>query len=180
MSENNVTTKKGTTLPLMNLKGKPYMQVAHRIVWFNEEVKSYSITSEFISLTEERAVVKTTVTILDDNGKVVRSAQATKAEDRKSFADFIEKAETGSLGRAITSLGYGTAYAIADLDEGDRIIDSPVVDTRKTASSVATKSEAPKAATTPAMPAAKINVPKPFKMSAPKASSTASNNNDGI
>lgn len=128
----SVKTKKGTTLPLMNLKGKPYMQVAHRIVWFNEDTEggSFSIDTENLVLSEERAVIKATVKVFDKEGKLVKQGVGTKSESKKDFGDFIEKAETGAIGRAITMLGYGTAYALADLDEGARIIDSPVVNTK--------------------------------------------------
>ena len=124
------TTKKGTELPMMSLKGKPYMQVAHRLIWFTEEVPSYSTTTEFISITEEYTVAKVTVTIWEKNAagyqQASKSATATKREDKKSFADHTEKAETGALGRCLALLGYGTQYAVADLDEGDRLADSPV------------------------------------------------------
>ncbi len=129
----SVKTKKGTTLPLMNLKGKPYMMVAHRIVWFNEDTEggSFSIETENLVLTEDRSVIKATVRVFDKDGKLVKQGVGTKSESKKDFGDFIEKAETGAIGRAITMLGYGTAYALADLDEGARIIDSPVVNVRK-------------------------------------------------
>ena len=48
-----------------------------------------------------------------------------KTEHVKHFADFMEKSITGALGRALSQLGYGTAYALADLDEGVRIVDAP-------------------------------------------------------
>lgn len=126
MSE-SVKTKKGTNLPIMLLKGKPYMQVAHRLVWFNEDIENFEITTEILQMSDKRAVLKATVRILDKEGKLIKSAVGTKAEDAGSFGDFVEKAETGAIGRAITALGFGTAYALADLDEGARIIDSPVV-----------------------------------------------------
>ena len=37
----------------------------------------------------------------------------------------MEKSETGAIGRALANLGYGTQFA-PDLDEQDRIVDSPV------------------------------------------------------
>jgi hypothetical protein len=43
-----------------------------------------------------------------------------------SFPEFMEKAETGALGRALALIGYGTQFCADDLDEGDRIVDSPV------------------------------------------------------
>jgi hypothetical protein len=128
-----VKTKKGTVLPLMSLKGKPYMQVAHRIVWFNEDTEggAFSIETENLTLSEDRAVIKATVKVFDSSNRLIKQGVGTKSESKKDFADFIEKAETGAIGRAITMLGYGTAYALADLDEGGRIIDSPVVNVRK-------------------------------------------------
>lgn len=136
----SVKTKKGTTLPLMSLKGKPYMMVAHRIVWFNEDTEggSFSIETENLVLTEDRSVIKATVKVFDKDGKLIKQGVGTKSESKKDFGDFIEKAETGAIGRAITMLGYGTAYALADLDEGERIIDSPVINVKK-AEAVATK-----------------------------------------
>lgn len=125
-----VQTAKGTVLPLTNLKGKDYLMVAYRIQWFNEEVPNFTIHTDFVSLTDEQTVARATVTILDKEGKVVKTASATKRETKKDFSDHTEKAETSAIGRALAMLGYGTQFAVADLDEGDRLADSPVVDTK--------------------------------------------------
>lgn len=122
-----VKTKKGTELPLINLKGKQYLQVAYRIQWFTEETPSFHIESEFPVMTADETVAKVTVSILDDQGRVVRKATGTKRENTKGFGDHLEKAETGALGRALIQLGFGTQFALADLDEGDRLADAPVV-----------------------------------------------------
>ena len=114
------------TLPVMTLKGNPYMKVAYRLQWFVEDVKRYTIKSEPLVQTDTMARVRVTVSIFDDNGNVIRVAESTKTETKADFADFYEKAETGALGRALASLGYGTAQAAADLDEGDRIVDAPL------------------------------------------------------
>ena len=53
------------------------------------------------------------------------SATGTKSETAASFPDYIEKAETGAIGRALAGLGYGTQFA-PELDEENRIVDSPV------------------------------------------------------
>lgn len=120
-------TPKGTVLPLMNLKGKDYLQVAYRIVWFREEEPQSGVETSFLTLTEGYAVAQ--AKIIRD-GRVV--AMATKREDKQSFADFIEKAETGAIGRALALLGYGTQFTLPDLDEGEHLADSPV-ETKKTA-----------------------------------------------
>ena len=52
-------------------------------------------------------------------------ATGTKSECAASFPDYIEKAETGAIGRALAALGYGTQFA-PELNEEHRIVDSPV------------------------------------------------------
>lgn len=119
-------TPKGTELPLVNLKGKDYLQVAHRIQWFNEENPNFRIQTELLSVTDEQTIARTQVVILNNEGNIIKSATATKRETKKDFPDHTEKAETGSVGRALLMLGYGTQFALSDLDEGDRIVDSPM------------------------------------------------------
>jgi hypothetical protein len=56
-------------------------------------------------------------------------AQAHKAENKTGdgFKDYLEKAETGAIGRALAMCGYGTQFTGDELDEGVRIVDAPVV-----------------------------------------------------
>lgn len=127
---NSVQTEKGTILPLVNLKGKSYLMVAHRLQWLSEKYPNYTIDTELLSVTDEQTVAKATVVLYDANGGVVRRAQATKRETKKDFNDHTEKAETAAIGRALAMLGLGTQHALSDLDEGERIVDSPVVNTK--------------------------------------------------
>jgi hypothetical protein len=129
-----VTTPKGTALPLANLKGKDYLMVAHRLQWFNETETNFRIETDFLLVNDDQTVARATVTVFDKEGKEVKRASATKRETKKDFSDHTEKAETSAVGRALAMLGYGTQFAISDLDEGDRIVDSPVADTRGAAS----------------------------------------------
>lgn len=114
-------TAKGTELPLLNLKGKPYLQVAHRLVWFREEKPAYGITCELVQVSETQTLARATIT--DENGRTI--AQAHKRETEENFSDHTEKAETGAVGRALAMLGYGTQFE-PDLDEGDRLADAPI------------------------------------------------------
>ena len=117
---NQFTTKAGTVLPLISLKGKQYLQVAHRLVWFREEKPDWSITTEFVEKSATHALAK--AVIANEKGLIV--ATAHKLETQKGFQDFHEKAETGAIGRALAMCGYGTQFA-EDLDEGERIVDAP-------------------------------------------------------
>jgi hypothetical protein len=127
-----VKTPKGTELPLLNLKGKSYLMGAYRLQWFNEEVKSFTIKTEFLTITDTHSIAKAEVTIFDDEGKVLKQASATKKEDKAGFADFLEKSESSAIFRCLAMLGYGTQFALSDLDEGHRIVDSPVESVKTT------------------------------------------------
>ncbi len=115
-------TPKGTELPILNLRGRDYLEVKYRLVWFREEHPDWSIETEILSATEANAYARATVK--DDQGRVI--ATSHKFETKQGFPDFIEKAETGAIGRALALIGYGTQFCADELDEGDRIVDSPV------------------------------------------------------
>jgi hypothetical protein len=125
-----VTTKQGTVLPLLNLKGKDYLMIMHRMVWFTEEISRYTIDIELPVSTADETLAKCTVTVLGEDGAIARQVTDYKREHKVHFADHTEKACSGSLGRCLAQLGYGTAYALADLDEGIRLADSPAIDTK--------------------------------------------------
>lgn len=106
---------------LMDLKGKNYLQVMWRLVWFREDKPKWCIDTKLEQLTENHAVFS--AKIYDETG-VLKSA-GYGSESVKDFRDFIEKAETKAVGRALAMLGYGTQFA-PELDEEERIVDSPV------------------------------------------------------
>lgn len=135
-----VTTPKGTALPLANLKGKDYLLVAHRLQWFNETETNFRIETDFLLVNDDQTVARAIVTVFDKEGKEIKRASATKRETKKDFSDHTEKAETSAVGRALAMLGYGTQFAISDLDEGDRIVDSPVVNAKTQTMSTSTVS----------------------------------------
>ena len=62
-----VKTKLGTELPLLDLKGKNYMQVAHRIVWFVEENPKYHIDTELVTLDDTKSTAKVTIKVFDEH-----------------------------------------------------------------------------------------------------------------
>jgi hypothetical protein len=54
-------------------------------------------------------------------------ATGTGTETKAGFADYVERAETRALGRALAALGIGTQFVAADLTESEHIVDAPVV-----------------------------------------------------
>lgn len=134
-------TPKGTELQIIQLKGKDYLQVAQRLVWFREEHPDWTITTEAVALDDKHAIFK--AWIQDTSGRTI--ATAHKREDQAHFGDCMEKAETGAIGRALAYCGYGTQFCADELDEAERIVDAPIE-----------AKAPPKAAKPAAAPAAKV------------------------
>ena len=115
-------TAKGTDLPISNLKGKDYLLVAHRIVWFREDHPDWSIETELLVSNSNEATCKAWVK--DPSGRVIATGHKTETQEGFPYGH-AEKAETGAIGRALALCGYGTQFA-PDLQEDDMIVDSPI------------------------------------------------------
>lgn len=105
--------------------GKMYLPVAPRVAWFRKEHPDWTIETEPLNIDWEHGVAMFRAVIRDSEGRVI--ATGTKAESVHSFVDFVEKAETGAIGRALSVAGYGTLQAL-DLDEGveqGEVVDAP-------------------------------------------------------
>jgi hypothetical protein len=98
-----------------------YLPVAARIAWFRREHPLWSIITEVEQLANKAVVMK--ATIKDMLGTVI--ATARKKETEADFPDYIEKAETGAIGRALAMCGYGTLQA-QEFDEAERLADAPI------------------------------------------------------
>jgi len=100
----------------------PYLPVAGRIAWMREEQgEKWGIRTKIVEVSENHAIFR--ALIFDACRKLISSA--TKKETKQGFPDFIEKAETGAIGRALALAGYGTQFA-PEFEEGERIVDSPI------------------------------------------------------
>ena len=98
-----------------------YLPVAARIAWFRKEHPMWSIITRVEKWGDKAVVMK--AIIKDMLGTVI--ATARKKETEIGFPDYIEKAETGAIGRALAMCGYGTLQA-PEFDEQDRLADTPV------------------------------------------------------
>lgn len=145
----NVTFQPQEHLLDIGTRGKPrmYLEVKYRLVWFRLECPQGTIRTEIVHIDLDREV-EAEVSEWDQNkGRMVKvikhgkglaivkatvsdgkggEATGTKMENAAAFGDFLEKAETGSIGRALAGLGYGTQFTGDELDEGSRIVDAPV------------------------------------------------------
>ena len=102
---------------------KDYLPVAYRLVWFREHCPVGTIETEMMRLDTENKFAVFKAIVADGNGGL---AMGTGSETAADFTDYIEKAETKAVGRALAMLGYGTQFTGDELDEMPRIVDSPV------------------------------------------------------
>ena len=102
--------------------GREYLPVAARLVWFREEHPDWGIVTDPMQIDQDQQYAIFRASIVNEAGRLI--ATATKREAVRGFPDYLEKAETGSVGRALALCGYGTQFA-AELDEGERLADAP-------------------------------------------------------
>lgn len=91
---------------LVNLNGKgEYLEVKWRLLWLRTEHPDAIIETEMIRLEERDAIFRARVSIPGGG-----AATGWGSETAGDFRDFIEKAETKAIGRALAALGYGTQF----------------------------------------------------------------------
>jgi len=106
-----------------------YLEVKWRLLWLRTECPEATIDTELVSHADGMAVFRARVTI-SGGGSATGWGHETSAD----FGDYLEKAETKALGRALAAIGYGTQFcedfefeqAHASRGSIGRIVDSPV------------------------------------------------------
>ena len=107
-----------TKLPTIDIKGKDYVMVKDRILYFNEMYKNGSITTHLVNYEDNQAVVKAKVTpnIENKDGYFTGYSQAKDGAGMMG-AVALEVAETSAVGRALAMMGIGIVDSIASADE---------------------------------------------------------------
>lgn len=109
---------------LIKVQGnKEYLPVASRLVWFRQEHPDWGIETRPVEINIDKSYAIFEASVYNAEGKIM--AKGTKMETARGFADYMEKAETGAIGRALAVCGFGTQFA-PELEEGERIVDSPL------------------------------------------------------
>ena len=110
---------------LTKLNGRDYLEVKWRLLWLRTEHPEAIIATEMVKHEAGLALFRAHVA-LPEGGQ----ASGWGSETSSDFPDYIEKAETKALGRALAALGYGTQFCEDfDFSEGRRDGEYAVVDT---------------------------------------------------
>ena len=113
---------------LTQISGRDYLEVKWRLLWLRTLHPDALIETELVRDDGATALFKARVTL--PSGGV---STGWGSETYQDFHDYVEKAETKSLGRALAALGYGTQFCRDfdfDAEERGRVVDSPVDITR--------------------------------------------------
>lgn len=108
---------------LSRVSGADYLEVKWRLVWLRDRHPDASIQTTLVSHEDNIAVFRAQVEIPGGG-----SATGWGSESAGDFRDYLEKAETKAIGRALAALGFGTQFC-PDHEFGaasGRIVDAPV------------------------------------------------------
>ena len=127
-----------------NIKGKEYVEVNQRLLFFRNEKKyeGWGIEIHFLVLDSESCVAQ--CTIKDDDGYIMAqgTAQEDKSSSRINQTSYVENCETSAVGRALAMLGIGIETSIASSNEVSMAIAKQEGTTKKAAPKKATAQKA--------------------------------------
>jgi hypothetical protein len=108
---------------LTRVNGSDYLEVKWRLVWLRDQHPDATVETELISHVDNTAIFRAHITIPGGG-----SSTGWGSETSGDFRDYLEKAETKAIGRALAALGFGTQFC-PDFEFGaavGRVVDAPV------------------------------------------------------
>ena len=101
----------------IDFKGKKYVLVSDRVIYFNEQYPKGSITTELISTPDADTVIIKATVKPNPEQTFTGYSQATWGEGYINKTSALENAETSAVGRALAFMGIGVIESIASIDE---------------------------------------------------------------
>lgn len=104
----------------VDIKGKPYVPVAERLIYFNDTYKNGSIRTELLSEVSDTVIcIKAFVTPNIEQPERVFTgySQETVGDGFINKTSALENAETSAVGRALAMMGIGVIESVASSDE---------------------------------------------------------------
>ena len=112
-------------LRLEQYRGRAYLPVDERIYWFRYDHPNWTISTEIEYISPDANFVIIRAALLDEQGRVYATAHKGRSIDEGS--DFIEKAETAAIGRALSLLGYSTSVYLMMVNAKSKRLSQPEV-----------------------------------------------------
>lgn len=102
----------------ISIKGKNYVLVADRIIYFNEEYPNGSIEASY-EMIGDMFIVKSTVIpdVANPERRFTDCSQAIIGDGMVNKTAALENASTSATGRALAMMGIGVIESIASADE---------------------------------------------------------------
>lgn len=102
----------------IDIKGKKYVLVSDRILYFNENYPEGSITTELVSVPDSKyIIIKATIRPESSDRVFTGYSQAVIGEGYINKTSALENAETSAVGRALAMMGIGVLDSVASVDE---------------------------------------------------------------
>lgn len=104
----------------IDIKGKKYVLVADRIIYFNENYQDGTIETKILSdLDADRVVIKAIVKpdVTNPQRRFIGHSQAVWGDGYINKSSAIENCETSAIGRALALMGIGVIDSVASVDE---------------------------------------------------------------
>jgi len=101
----------------IDIKGKQYVQVHERILYFRANFEEWSLTSDLVDNSDGSCIFKA---YIHDGTGTLRATGYAREKDGDSYINktsYIENCETSAWGRALANLGIGIETSVASADE---------------------------------------------------------------
>ena len=104
-------------LKTVNIKGKEYVEVNERLIYFRKTYPKFSLTSEVLEKTDKSILIL--ASILNEDGRVIATGMAEE-EKGSTFINktsYVENCETSAWGRALANFGIGIDSQVCSYEE---------------------------------------------------------------
>tara|TARA_B100000459_G_C8590525_1_gene207525 strand:+ start:772 stop:1317 length:546 start_codon:yes stop_codon:yes gene_type:complete len=109
-------------LKTVNIKGKEYVEVNERLIYFRKTYPKFSLTSEVLEKTDKSILIL--ASIINEDGRVIATGMAEE-EKGSTFINktsYVENCETSAWGRALGNFGIGIDTSVASANEVENAI----------------------------------------------------------
>tara|TARA_R100000773_G_scaffold14540_1_gene13313 strand:+ start:4821 stop:5348 length:528 start_codon:yes stop_codon:yes gene_type:complete len=104
-------------LKTVNIKGKEYVEVNERLIYFRKHFPKHSLITEVIEKTENSILIMAYVIDENDNTIATGLAEEIKGSTFINKTSYVENCETSAWGRALANFGIGLDTSVASADE---------------------------------------------------------------